>query len=67
MANTIEDKSVKLVSRPLIPQYTAASCILQKHLHAALTTKRNSTSEEMKKAAQETRQLLNMGKSNCTN
>lgn len=67
MANTVEDKSVKLVSRPLIPQYTAASCILQKHLHAALTTKRNSTSEEMKKAAQETRQLLNMGKSNCTN
>jgi multiple sugar transport system substrate-binding protein len=59
MANNIEDKSVKLVSRPLIPQYTAASRILQKHLHAALTTKRNSIREEMKKAAQETTELLN--------
>ena len=63
--NKIEDKSVKLVSRPLIAQYTAASCILQKHLHTALTTEKNSTSQEMKKAAQETRQLLKTGKSNC--
>ena len=63
--NKIEDKSVKLVSRPLIPQYTAASCILQKHLHTALTTEKNSTSQEMKKAAQETRQLLKTGESNC--
>ncbi len=64
--NKIENKSVKLVSRPSIPQYAAASCILQKHLHAALTAKTNPTPQEaMKKAAEETRQLLKTGKSNC--
>lgn len=64
--NKIDNKSVKLVSRPRIPQYAAASCILQKHLHAALTAQTNPTPQEaMNKAAEETRQLLKTGKSNC--
>lgn len=55
------------VPRPRIPQYAQASCILQKHLNAALSTNKGhpSPEEAMKKAAEETRHLLDTGKFEC--
>ena len=57
------------VARPRIPQYAQASCILQKYLSAALTQPNENgylnPQEAMPSAAQETRQLLATGQSNC--
>lgn len=61
------DTRIKWVPRPRIPQYEQASCILQKNLHAALSTNngRPSPEEAMTKAADETKQLLSTGNFNC--
>lgn len=56
-----EKKDNEWIARPRIPQYTAASCILRKHLNKALDP--NNDEEAVKKimdeAAQETQKLLN--------
>ncbi|OKH18978.1 hypothetical protein NIES593_21480 [Hydrococcus rivularis NIES-593] len=57
-----------LVTRPRIPEYAQASCILQNHLSAALNADKKgypSPQQAMKDAAAETRQLLTTGKFNC--
>lgn len=56
------------VIRPRLPQYAQASCILQKHLSAALNPDAKgypSPQQAMTAAAAETRQLLTTGTSNC--
>lgn len=57
------------VARPRIPQYAKASCILQNYLSAALKQPDEdgylNPQEAMYSAAQETRQLMATGNSNC--
>lgn len=52
------------VSRPRIPQYSEASCILRRYLHDALKDTYTSR-DAMNLAAAETRQLLATGISTC--
>jgi len=55
------------ISRPRIPQYGPASCILQKYLSEALDPELNTYSpqEAMQNAARDTKELLRMGTYNC--
>ena len=54
-----------VVFRPAIPEYAKATCILQKYLHTALTQKKPDIERVMKKAAEDTRSLLQSGVNNC--
>jgi len=47
-----------VVSRPVIPQYAQATCILQKYLHTALTQENPGIKRKMQDAARDTKILL---------